>query len=200
MKFKKFSLLACSIAVIAAFSGCADKESVKPASGDNAPVVTTRVTKTGSVGNMIEMDGVEVTINGVYSSEYQGYVGDIPTRVVFLDVTVTNNTDDEIDTNMLTSFEFEADGEYFDSATLYAISCAKKQYGDDVNMFTETIKPGNSQTGCISAELPENFTSIQLSFLPFGGADKNYDLSKAITYSFTKDDLTEIKRPTLSED
>jgi hypothetical protein len=198
MKTKKLPLLLCSLALITAFTGCADKESVKPASKE--PVVTTRITQSGNVGEKAQIGGVEVTVNGAYSSEYTGAVNDIPTRVLFFDVTVTNNTEEDVNANMLTSYEFEVDGEYFDSATLYAISCSKKQYGDDVNLFTETLKPGDSQTGYIAAEIPAEFQNLELFCLPLGGAKESYDPSQAITYSFTKYDLTEIKRPPISMD
>ncbi|MBQ8724936.1 MAG: DUF4352 domain-containing protein [Oscillospiraceae bacterium] len=201
MKAKRILLLACSLAILAAASGCSNKDTVKPASGnDFAPAVTTRVTQPGNVGEMAQIGGVEVTLNKAYISEYQGAKDDVLTKVIFLDVTVTNNSDENVDANMLTSFEFHVDGEYYDSSTLYAISCTRKQFGEDANMFTDTLEPGESQTGYIPAEIPDNFQTVELFCLPLGGADESYDPSRAITYTFSRYDFTEIQRPPISRD
>lgn len=205
MTFKKIFCALCCGSLLLAMAGCSEnKSTVAPAESNSgqtttAAKVTTKVTQTGSIGENAEMADVEIKINNVYKSEYFGSQDGVLSKVFFLDVTIENNTDRDIDTNMLTSFDFEVDGVLHDSATLYAIRCAKLQFGNDVNLFAETIKPGKSQTGCIPAELPNNFEKVTLSFLPLGGAKGGGDTSKAIVYTFTKDEPEELAKPDSSD-
>lgn len=207
MNFMKTAgLLLCAAMVCMAAAGCnKEKDTVKPADKNDLPAVTTtattRATQTGSIGEPASMKDMEVTISQLYKSEYYGSQDGTLSNIIFLDVTVTNNTDEEIDANMLTSFEFHVDGILHDSATLQAISSAKKQYGDDVEMFTEPVEPGETRSGIIAAELPDNFGEAALYFLPLGGGiGDTYDPSSAIVYTFSKDDLQLLTRPAIAED
>lgn len=202
MTIKKAAGLLCCAALIFTMAGCkknentvapADKSSTEPAK------MTTQVTQTGVVGEETAMADVEINVSKIYRSEYFGSQDGVLSNILFLEVTVTNNTDKEIDSNMLTSFEFEVDGELHDSATLLALSSTKKQFGNDVNLFTESLKPGDSQTGYIPAELPRNFDTVKLSFMPLGGVKGGGDTSKAIVYTFTVEDTEDIAKPQAEE-
>lgn len=203
---KSAGLLLCAAMVCMTAAGCnKEKDTVKPADKDYFPAattaVTTRATQTGSIGEPASMKDMEVTISQLYRSEFYGSQDGVLSNIVFLDVTVTNNTDEEIDANMLTSFEFHVDGAYHDSATLQAISSAKKQYGDDVEMFSEPVAPGETRTGIIAAELPDYFKEAALYFLPLGGGiGDTYDPSSAIVYTFERGDLQLLTRPAIAED
>ncbi len=202
MNFKKTAgLLICAALVCMTAAGCnKEKNTVKPAGESDSPkvtaAVTTRVTQTGSIGEPASMKEIDVTINKLYRSEYYGSQDEVLSNIIFVDVTITNNTDEEIDANMLTSFEFEIDGEYHDSATLQAISSAKKQYGNDVEMFAEPIQPSETRSGIIAAELPNHFSEATLYFLPMGGGiGDTYDPSSAIVYTFESGDLWTLAKP-----
>ncbi len=199
MNFKKTAgLLICAVMMCTAAAGCnKNKDSVKAnTSNTAATTATTRVTQTGKIGEPASMKDIEVTIDKLYRSEYYGSQDEVLTCIVFLEVTVTNNTKNEIDANMLTSFEFEVDGKLHDSATLQAISSAKKQYGEDVDLFEDPIQPGETHSGIIAAELPHQFTEATLYFLPLGGGTgENYDASSAIVYTFDNGDLWTLTRP-----
>jgi len=189
---KVFSLLCCS-ALMLTLAGCKknNNNTVKPVTegSEGTAVTTTIVTQTGEVGKDVEMAGVEININKFYKSNFYGAQDATLSAVFFFDVTITNNTDKDIDANMLTSFEFEVDGKPHDSATLFAISSIKKQFGDDAKFFSDTLKPGDTQSGYISAELPDKFETITLKFLPLGGAKNERDESQAIVYTFTQNDF-----------
>lgn len=188
---KIFSLLCCS-ALMLTFAGCKkNNNTVKPVTegSESTAVTTTIVTQTGEVGKDVEMADVEININKFYKSNFYGTQDATLSAVFFFDVTITNNTDKDIDANMLTSFEFEVDGKPHDSATLFAISSIKKQFGDDAKFFSDTLKPGDTQSGYISAELPDKFETVTLKFLPLGGAKNERDESQAIVYTFTQNDF-----------
>lgn len=199
MTLKKAFGLICCTALMLTFAGCNKKNNntVKPVSEGSGVAATTTalVTQTGEIGEKSEMADVEIKVNKIYRSEYFGSQDGHLSNVIFLDVTVSNNTEKDLDANMLTSFDFEVDGELHDSATLLAISSAKKQFGNDVNLFSNALKPGESQSGIIPAELPRNLGTVTLSFLPLGGVKNGRDTSKAIVYTFTKDDLEDIAKP-----
>lgn len=190
---KIFSLLCCS-ALMLTFAGCKkNNNTVTPiadgsgnTTANTTPLVTTQI---GELGKEVEMADVEININNIYKSNFYGSQDATLSAVFFLDVTITNNTDKDLDANMLTSFEFEVDGTPHDSATLFAISSIKKQFGEDVNFFSDALKPGETQSGYISAELPSDFETITLKFLPLGGAKNERDESQAIVYTFTEDDI-----------
>lgn len=186
-----FSLLCCS-ALMITLAGCKkNNNTVTPVTegSSNNAATTTIITQTGEIGKNVEMADVEININNIYKSNFYGAQDATLSAVFFLDVTITNNTDKDIDANMLTSFEFEADGKPHDSATLFAISSIKKQFGDDAEFFADSLKPGDTQSGYISAELPSNFNTITLKFLPLGGVKNERDESQAIVYTFTPDDV-----------
>lgn len=200
MTIKKAACFLCCGALMFTMAGCKKNDStVKPAgdesSGAAVTTTMTTVTQTGIIGEKTDMADVEINVNKIYRSEYYGSQAGVLSNVLFLDVTITNNSDTEIDTNMLTSFEFTVNGKIHDSATLLAISSAKKQFGSDVNLFDQSLKPGDSQTGCIPAELPRNFDSVTLSFLPLGGRKGGGDTSQSIVYTFTDKDLERIEMP-----
>lgn len=213
MSFQRIAALVCGLALLGTAAGCGSKSTVKPAdensgsngsNGGGAAAVqettqATRITQLGNVGEMSAIGNVEVTVNKLYRSEYYGAQKGELTNIIFLDVTVTNNSDEPIDANMLTSFEFDVDGEPYNTATLQAISSAQKQFGPDVNLFTKKLEIGESQTGCVAAEVPNNFTEITLYCLPLGGADEHYDTSQAITYTFTEDAFETIAMPPLEK-
>lgn len=208
MNLKKTFCLLCSAAIIITLAGCSKNDSTVTPIGDgsgtaltttSATIATTQATQLGEIGEKSEMADVEIKINKIYRSEFTGTQKGHLSNVVFLDVTLSNNTNDKLDANMLTSFEFEVNGKLHDSATLLAISSAKKQFGNDVNLFSDAIKPGESQTGCIPAELPQTFNKITLKFLPLGGVRNGRDVSKAIVYTFTENDLEDIAKPESSE-
>ncbi len=195
--------LVCCGAMIFTAVGCnGNKSTVKPASnsGSTEAATTERIIQTAQIGEPAELKKVEFTVNNLYKSEYYGSDGGSITNIIFVDVTVTNRTEETIDANMLTSFEFYVDGEYYDSGTLLSISSAKKQYGDEVNLFTDSIKPGETVTGVVPAELPATYGEAELFCLPLGGSRENYDPSTAITYSFNRYDYTELLRPESTEE
>lgn len=200
---KKAACLLCCGAVMFSMAGCKKNDStVKPAGENSEPVTTTAmttVTQTGIIGEKTDMADVEINVNKIYRSKYYGSQAGVLSNILFLDVTITNNSDTEIDTNMLTSFEFTVNGMIHDSATLLAISSAKKQFGNDVNLFDKSLKPGDTQTGCIPAELPRNFDSVTLSFIPLGGRKGGGDTSQSIVYTFTDKDLERIEKPEPAE-
>lgn len=201
MTIKKAAGLLCCAAMIFTMAGCKKNETTVTPVGENisgttAPVQTTvTVTQTGVIGEKTEMAKVEINVNKIYRSEYYGSQNGVLSNVLFLDVTITNNSDTDIDTNMLTSFEFWVNGEIHNSATLLSISSAKKQFGNDVNLFDKSLSPGDSQTGIIPAELPRNFDTVVLSFLPLGGRKGGSDTSQSIEYSFTDKDLERLEKP-----
>ncbi|MBQ8515174.1 MAG: DUF4352 domain-containing protein [Ruminococcus sp.] len=205
MSFQKIAALVCGLTLLGTAVGCSEKDTVKPA-GENsggavqAPTEVSRVTQIGNVGEMSAIGDVEVTVNKLYRSEYYGAQKGVLTNIIFLDVTVTNHSDEPIDANMLTSFEFDVDGEPYNTATLQAISSAQKQFGEELNLFTEKLEVGESQTGCVAAEVPNNFNEITLYCLPLGGADEHYDISQAITYTFTEDSFEALAMPPLQKE
>ncbi len=203
MNLKKNAALLCTAVMLCTAAGCnSNKSDVKPASsnGNVTPTEVTRVTQVGNVGEMSSVGNVEVTVNKLYRSGYYGSQNSVLTNIVFLEVTVTNNSNETIDANMLTSFEFDVDGEPYNTSTLQAISSTQKQFGADVNMLTEPLEIGDSQTGYIPAEVPNNFKELTLYCLPLGGADENYDISQAIAYTFKEEDFESIERPAQQRD
>lgn len=203
MTMKKAVGLMCCAALVLTMAGCKKNTStVTPAeknddvsSDSSYAKVTTTVTQTGVFGEKTEMADVEINVNKIYRSEYYGSQDGVLSNVIFLDVTITNNTDSEINAHMLTSFDFMVDGQWHDSATLLAISSSKKQFGNDVNLFEEPFMPGDTQTGIIPAELPRNFYNAELYFKPLGGKKGGGDTSKSIVYPFTDKDLERIEKP-----
>lgn len=205
MNLKKTAALLCVLAALFASAGCSNKkDTVEPVGGNsaNAPAPTepTLVTQMGNVGEKSEVGKVEVTVDKLYRSEYYAAQGSTLTNIVFLEVTVTNNSDEAIDANMLTSFEFYVDGELYNTSTLQAISSTQKQFGADVNMLTEPLEIGDSQTGYIPAEVPNNFQELTLYCYPLGGADEHYDIFQAITYDFTAEDFEPLAKPALKDE
>jgi hypothetical protein len=203
MNWRSFAATVCAGAWICSLVGCGNSSTVKPADTSDgsvqqeaASVVTTTTvpltTQIGVVGEEAGIGGVEVTINQLLRSDYHGAQDDVLTDVVFLNVTVTNNTDSAIDANMMTSFEFDVDGEAYNTATLFAISSTRKQFGDDVNLMTDQIEAGATQTGYIAAEVPSDFETLTLYCLPLGGAGENYDVSQAICYTLLAEDFEAI--------
>ena len=206
MNFKRISAMLLSAAMLCTAAGCSkNKDTVQPIGGENngnssastapAPTEAALVTQQGIVGEKSEIGKVEVTVDKLYRSEYYGAQDEALTNIVFLEVTVTNNSDEAIDANMLTSFEFHVDGELYNTATLQAISSTQKQFGADANLMTESLEPGDSQTGYIPAEVPNNFRELTLYCFPLGGADEHYDISQAIAYTFAAVDFEEIAMP-----
>ncbi len=197
--FKKMAALLCGMACLCSVTGCKEKNTVEPAKKVYTTTVLSRETIPGNVGEMSEIGNVEVTVDKLYRSEYYGSQDGVLTNIIFLEVTITNNSDEPVDVNMLTSFEFDVDGAPADTATLQAISSAQKQFGEDC-IITEAIEVGKTVQGCIPAEVSNNFKEITLNCLPLGGADENYDISKAITYTFKEEDFEEIKMPPAQDD
>ncbi len=196
MNLKKTAALLCILVLLGTASGCKETSDIKPAEQSNSayvPTEVTRVTQIGNVGEASSVGNVEVTVNKLYRSKYYGAQDGVLTNIVFLEVTVTNHSDEPIDANMLTSFEFDVDGEPYNTSTLQAISSTQKQFGADVNMLTETLEIGDTQTGYIPAEVPNNFRELTLYCLPLGGADEHYDISQAIAYTFRADEFEDIE-------
>ncbi len=201
MNIKKTAALLVAAAALLTAAGCNEEESVKPITSEMAavsatePATTTRLIKPAVLGESAELKDVVFTVNELFRSEYYGSQDGTLSNVIFVDITITNNTEEKIDAHMLSSYEFYINDELHDSATLLALRSAQKQYGDELNLFTEGLEPGETQSGIIPAELPVNFTKAELFCLPMGGSREHYDPSSAITYTFTENDLTELKRP-----
>lgn len=202
MAFKKTLSLLCAASLMLTMAACKnDKNTLKPADGsENMSVrTTTQVTQVGEVGEKTEMADVEIQINKIYRSEYLSSRNNNASNIIFLDVTIKNNTEEELEPNMLSSFEFEVDGEYYDFATLFALNSAKKQFGNDVDLFSEPLRPTEARTGCIPAELPQEFSSATVKFLPLGGINSSGNSSQAILYTFTPDDMEGLAKPESTE-
>ncbi len=197
MTFKKMLCLLFAASVMLTAASCKNNSStVKPAD-DSEKVnakTTTQVTQLGEIGEKTSMADVEIQINKICKSEYTGSKNDVLTNVIFLDVTVKNNTDEELKPNMLSSFDFEVDGASYDFATLFAINSAKKQFGSDVDLFSSALRPTEARTGCIPAELPQEFESVTVKFYPLGGVNSSGNSSQAIIYTFTPDDMEELPK------
>ncbi len=206
MIIKKTAALLLSAAALLTAVGCSEEQTVTPVTSEMAaaattqPATTTRLVKPAVLGESAELKDVVFTVNELYRSEYYGSQDGTLSNVVFVDITITNNTDEKINAHMLSSYEIYIEDEYHDSATLLALRSAQKQYGDELNLFTEGLEPGETQSGIIPAELPMNFTKAELFCLPMGGSREHYDPSSAITYTFTEDDLTPLAKPTDESD
>ena len=202
MALKRTLSLLCAASLMLTMAACKNnKNTVKQADGsDNVSAkTTTQITQVGEVGEKTEMADVEIQINKIYRSEYLSSRDDSASNIIFLDVTIKNNTEEELEPNMLSSFEFEVDGEPCDFATLFAINSAKKQFGNDVDLFSEPLRPTEARTGCVPAELPLEFGSATIKFLPLGGINSSGNASQAILYTFTPDDMENLAKPESAE-
>lgn len=198
MTFKKTLSLLCTASFMLTMAACKeDKNTIKPAgSSENISAKsTTQVTQMGEVGQRTEMSDVEIQINKIYKSEFTNSKNGTDSNIVFLEVTVKNNTEGELEPNMISSFEFEVDGEPYDFATLFAINSVKKQFGNDVDIFSVPLKPTEARTGYIPAEIPQEFDSVTVKFLPLGGINSSGNSSQAILYTFTPEDMENISKP-----
>lgn len=117
--------------------------------------------ETYSTGESVEFEGLEVTVNSV---EYQSSVGsfaqaDQGNEFAIVDITTTNNTDEEISVSSLLQMESK-DGRGFSySGSLTASSQLDQGYPQG-----SPLGPGETRRGKVAYEVPQDIETLYWTF------------------------------------
>lgn len=141
--------------------------------------------QTASVGEEVEAQQVSATLEHAYLSDYTFTEKGAEIGLTFFELTIHNNTEDELNTNFLNNcFAITVDGEGYAGISIRSIRFLKRQFGDDVVDFNEPIPAGETRTGYVCAEVPAEFLEIRFLYFP---AACLADWSQCFTFDFTRE-------------
>lgn len=136
----------------------------KPATVVKEPTIAASLSLS-SIGDTLEIKGVEVKFNGVKESRGSQFVEPGSGNVfVLCEFTVENNSSSDISVSSMLSFEC-----YIDD---YATSLSLNALMDDTvtKQLDGTIAPGKKIRGYIGYEAPINWADIEIHFVPYLGS------------------------------
>jgi hypothetical protein len=186
-----FSLLLSGTILLSA-SGCgkSEKGTVRDVSdGTTETTVTTEPVSLhdGNVGEEFSSQEVYVTIDNAYLSDYTFTLESDERQLVFFQITIRNESEEDVSANILShSYAIKADGALYDGVTIRCPRFVLKQFGEDVEDFTEDIAPGETRQGYLCMEVPSSFSNLTLLYYPAAGL---LDWSDAYTFDFERSEL-----------
>ncbi len=141
----------------------------------------------GKVGEEVAYKDVTATLDHVYLSDYTFSENGSDIGLVFFEFTIQNNMDEDLSVDLMThSFGMEVDGEGYPGLSIRGPHFIADQFGDDANVFFDPIPAGGTSTGYVCAEIPADFTEMQLSYFPCAG---DLDWGKAFVYELQRSEM-----------
>lgn len=141
----------------------------------------------GSMGEEVTQSGVHATLDHAYLSSYTFNDGTQDLGVIFYQITITNDTEEDLSVNFMSnSFFMVADGEAFPYSGLRSARMITRQFGEDAEYFIDDIAPGETRQGYVYMELPADFEMSQLIYYPAAGIG---DRSVAYSFEIAREDL-----------
>lgn len=167
------------LAVISVISGTESPEKVGTL--DSSPENTTPILETDadvfSIGDIVELDGVNVTLLGVHESTGTDIFRPTDGNVfVTFEFDISNQSDSEIAVSSLLSFSA-----YFDDyAATLDISAVSNAAGDGYAQLDGSIPVGKKMTGIVGYQAPNDWSSAEIRFTPdfWGGKEIIFQYEK----------------------
>lgn len=104
--------------------------------------------QTAEVGKEVEAKGVSATLDKVYLSDHTFTEDEQELGLVFFQLTIHNNTDQDLATSFLSnSFAILADGEGYPGIDIRSNRFVMLQFGEDAESFNDPIPAGESRQG-----------------------------------------------------
>lgn len=162
-KKKRKPLLGIVLLVFGIFMiiGAIGGESDKPTKVSNSNSETIRQTEPTvyTVGDRLEMDGVYVTLNGVYENNGNQFMSPAEGNVyVVCEFTIENETDSEIAISTMMSFNA-----YFDDYAV-AFSLGAITSDDSRQQLDGSVAPGKKIKGITGFEAPVDWKTIDIEY------------------------------------
>lgn len=174
-KFATTALMCLSAAI--ALSGCGGNsdsktkttenkvaetmQSYEPESETEATTIQTEVFTEDSKGDA-KGENVEFKVNSVKKADTKYNSDD--TQFIIANITITNNTDKDLEPNYLSSFVLTNDGESVEGTSTRAEILSRRDGKEE--LFPNGIKAGSSETSDLYLEVPAKHGDLVLGFYP----------------------------------
>ena len=149
--------------------------------------------QTAEVGKEVEAKGVSATLDKVYLSDHTFTEDEQELGLVFFQLTIHNNTDQDLATSFLSnSFAILADGEGYPGIDIRSNRFVMLQFGEDAESFNDPIPAGESRQGYVGAELPADFSTVTFLYFPAAGLT---DQSQCFTFDIAREAMEAAPEP-----
>ncbi len=187
--------LALALVLTTAACGTTTPTGVTPIETD-ATTETTEiqiVEQPAEVGETVSYREVEASLDNAYLCSYTFEDNGQELAIIFYQMTITNNTDEDLCLNMLTqTFLNGADDALYPTTSLRSARMLSLQFGEGTEFFNDDLAPGETRQGYVYAEVPADFKVATLFFFPY---DSRGDHSMEFSYEIAREDLTPAPDP-----
>lgn len=130
-----------------------------------------------AVGDVVELNGVQVTLAGVTESEGSQFFEPADGNTfVICEFEINNQSEKEISVSSYMSFDAYCD----DYAVTQSLTAVSSQSESGKNQLDGSVAPGKKMNGVIGYEVSSNWSKLEITYSP------DYWGSKSMTFEATK--------------